>query len=163
MAIKQSPVARRDAGRKLAALEAEGHRIIGRFLAAFAQLEFTIRFVLANQLRLPEEYFDIVTSPYDFAMLCTVTREIACIRNPADADAIKHLFNECHSLNTDRVRVAHGLWSFGENGPVARHVPRASLTAKYYYEREGELNQLTDKAQELFQAVLTLGRGQPKA
>jgi hypothetical protein len=46
----------------------------------FSQLEFIIRHALGAALELrdtgPHAQFDIVTSPYDFATLCTVTKAI---------------------------------------------------------------------------------------
>lgn len=144
------------AARELAAQFAEGHRAIGRFLAEFSQLDFTIRFVLAKRLEIAEEYFDIVTSPYDFAMLCNVTREVIAKQIPEKAKDVEKIFNECHKLNEDRVRVAHGMWSLGEEGLVARHVQRRSLEPKYFFENRDALGKLADEAQRLMQSVLTI-------
>ena len=55
--------------------EADHYAAIGEFVFRFSQLEFTIKARLSNALNLPPELFDIITSPYDFAMLCTVTAE----------------------------------------------------------------------------------------
>ena len=52
---------------------------IGRFIFEFSQLEFSIRAVLVSRLGLKEEYFNIVTGPYDFAKLCNVTREASIV------------------------------------------------------------------------------------
>ena len=145
------------AAQELAAQFAEGHRAIGRFLSEFSQLDFTIRFVLAKRLGIGDEYFDIVTSPYDFAMLCNVTREVVTKQIPEKAKDIEKIFNECHKLNEDRVRVAHGMWSLGEEGLVARHVQRRSLEPKYFFENRSELSKLADAAQRLMQSVLTIG------
>ena len=146
------------AAQELAAHIAEGHRAIGRFLSEFSQLDFTIRFVLAKRLGIGDEYFDIVTSPYDFAMLCNVTREVVTKQIPEKAKDIEKIFNECHKLNEDRVRVAHGMWSLGEEGLVARHIQRRSLEPKYFFENRGELGKLADEAQRLMQSVLTIGK-----
>ena len=146
------------AAQELAVQFAEGHRAIGRFLSEFSQLDFTIRFVLAKRLGIADEYFDIVTSPYDFAMLCKVTREVVTKQIPEKAKGIEKIFKGCHKLNEDRVRVAHGMWSLGEEGLVARHVPRQSLEPKYYFENRNALGKLADEAQRLLQSVLTIGK-----
>jgi len=145
------------AARELAAQQVEGHQLIGRFVSEFSQLDFSIRFLLAKRLGLADEYFDIVTAPYDFAMLCNVTRELICKQSPNIKDEIEKLFNECLKLNDDRVHVAHGMWTLGQEGLVARHVQRRSLQPKYFFEKKDELNQLAADAQQLMHAVLTIG------
>jgi hypothetical protein len=85
-----------------------GFQDIGHFIFEFSQLEFTIRAVLSSALKLPDGYFDIVTSGYDFAMLCNVTRAVALKQRPDHEPAIEKLFNDCLKLNDERVRVAHG-------------------------------------------------------
>jgi hypothetical protein len=126
-------------------------------LSEFSQLDFTIRFVLARRLGIPDEYFDIVTAPYDFAMLCTVTRELICKQLPHRTRDVEKLFNKCRKLNDDRVRVAHGMWSLGRDGLVARHIQRSSLQPQYFFEKRNELGRLAEEAQRLMQAVLTIG------
>jgi len=53
----------------------QGYCRIGEFVYWFSQLEFTIRARLSAALSLPDNQFDIVISPYDFAMLCTVSEK----------------------------------------------------------------------------------------
>jgi hypothetical protein len=68
---------------------------IGRFLFEFSQLQFTIRHVLAIRLELEDEYFDIITGPYDFAMLCKVTEQVVLLKTKDYAhkhDRIKNYF-----------------------------------------------------------------------
>jgi hypothetical protein len=51
---------------------------VGQFIFEFSQLEFMIRHLLGEALGLDDEkQFHAVTSPYDFATLCRVTRNIA--------------------------------------------------------------------------------------
>jgi hypothetical protein len=47
---------------------------IGAFIYEFSLLEFNIRWVLGMALKLDNARFDVVTSPYDFAMLCQVAK-----------------------------------------------------------------------------------------
>ena len=134
---------------ELLAEQEGGYREIGRFLFEFSQLEFTIRVQLAGLLKLPEDNFDIVTSPYDFAMLCTVTQALALKHRPENAEVIREVFSSCRALNDRRVHVAHGLWTLGGEGLVVRHVSRASLHPKFHFERVGDLRRLADEAQRL--------------
>lgn len=51
------------------------YEVIGEFVYKFSQLEFLIKHRLFKALGLKQELFDIITRPYDFAMLCTVSAE----------------------------------------------------------------------------------------
>lgn len=104
------------AAHELATEQAIGFQMIGQFVSEFSQLDLTIRFLLANRLGLPEGYFDIVTAPYDFLMLCNVTQVLLCKQSPDKKEAIKKLFDDCRKLNDDRVHVAHGMWTLGREG-----------------------------------------------
>lgn len=146
------------AANELAMEQADGYRLIGQFISEYSQLEFTVKAILFGQLRLPEDYFDIVTAPYDFAMLCTVTKELLCKQFPDRKQSIDRLFKDCRKLNEERVRVAHGLWTQGREGPIARHVSRGSLEPKYHFERGDSLSKLTAEAQRLMQQVLVIGQ-----
>lgn len=93
--------------------EADHYAAIGEFVFRFSQLEFSIKARLSNALDLRPGLFDIITSPYDFAVLCTVTAEtLKAMPGLADANkkAIDRYFNDCKSFNSQhRVVVAHGL------------------------------------------------------
>jgi hypothetical protein len=133
----------------------QGFQAIGAFVFEFSQLDFTIRAFLAGLLKLPDAQFDIVTGPYDFAMLCRVSREIAIQRFPKQKAAIEDVFNRCLKLNDDRVKVAHGMWSDTTDGRLAaRHVGRNSLKAKFYFGDPKELPGLRETAQKLMKEVL---------
>src|ERR1700739_3837946 len=99
--------------RKAAENRALTFHAIGQFIFEFSQLEFTIRFVLAAYLGLPDGYFDAVTGPYDFRMLCAVTSKVGSLKFPGRAEQIEKLFKECQALNDKRVHIAHGLWNDG--------------------------------------------------
>src|SRR5262245_4004216 len=114
--------------RQIAALREEGRNLrrsfeaIGEFVFQFSQLEFTIKARLGAALALPDDLFDVVTAPYDFAVLCTVTSRVLEKEFPSAKAKITQTFNECRALNDQRVRVAHALWAFGPSGLVAKHV-----------------------------------------
>ena len=158
LAAARKPTRDKAAARELAAELAMGFQQIGQFVSEFSQLDFTIRFLLSRRLGLPDEYFDIVTAPYDFVMLCQVTQALLCKQSPDKKDAIEKVFKGCRKLNDDRVHVAHGMWTLGREGPVARHVSRGSLQPKYYFEEKDRLRQLAAEAQRLMNEVLTIGK-----
>jgi hypothetical protein len=110
--------------------------------------------VVANCIGLDEKYLDIITAPYDFAMLCTVARELLTLRFPERKADFKKLFDRCHQLNNERVKVSHGLWTLGDHGLMARHVSRWSLKPSFVFEQRDKLDQLSVEAQQLLQAVL---------
>jgi hypothetical protein len=86
---------------------------------------------------------------YDFAMLCTVTRE-AMLKRKRISDnrkkLIKSFLNDCQGLaNPSRNIVAHALWTTGG----ASHVSRNTLQRSLHYSDLGELHALTTKAKAL--------------
>jgi hypothetical protein len=139
--------------------KSEGFRLIGAFIFNFSQLEFTIRARLATALHLPDEKFNAVIAPYDFAMLCTVTANILGQAFPKQNAQIKKLFNDCRTLNDHRVRIAHGLWTHGDRGLIARHVSRQTLEPQFFYDDPGELVRLAESAQQLMIEVMTVPHG----
>lgn len=127
---------------------------IGRFMFEFSQLEFSIRAVLVSRLGLSEEYFNIVTGPYDFAKLCNVTREASIVKYPAKTVELEKLFGACLKLNESRVLVAHGMWFDDLDGLSLRIVSRGTFKTHTHSFKNDELERLSDKAQELMQRVI---------
>ncbi len=127
---------------------------IGEFIFQFSQLEFTIKVALSAYLKLPDGYFDVVTGPYDFRMLCAVTNKVAALRYPDQKEEFEKIYKECQSLNDKRVHIAHGLWTDGLDEFSVRVFSRTKLDATHYPYSVDELNELTDKAQELMKRVV---------
>src|SRR5262245_14484342 len=88
---------------------------IGRFFFEFSQLEFQIKYHVAEAISLKDEHFDAIMS-YDFAMLCTVAQTVIMPLNEDAATKLKKLISKCRELNNERVRMAHGLWVVGKDG-----------------------------------------------
>jgi hypothetical protein len=141
--------------RKSAEVRADTFHAIGRFIFEFSQLEFSIRAVLAGALNLPDGYFDAVTGPYDFRMLCAVTSKVRQLKNPEQREEIADTYKECLALNDKRVQIAHGLWTegMGEDWTV-RHWSRQTLDSKHYPYSVDQLHELGDKAQALLQRII---------
>lgn len=127
---------------------------IGRFIFEFSQLEFSIRTVLVTRLGLKEEYFNIVTAPYDFAKLCNVTREASIVKYPERKEELDKLFNACLKLNEIRVLIVHGMWLDDLDGLSLRIVSRGSFKTQIHSFKKDELTRHADKAQELMQRVI---------
>jgi hypothetical protein len=145
--------------RKSAAIRADTFHAIGEFITGFSQLEFTLRFALAAYLNLPDGYFNAVTGPYDFRMLCAVTFKVGSIRYPELAEQIDKVFKECLSLNDKRNHIAHGLWNegLGDDWSV-RVLNRNTLETTYVPYSTDELYALAARAQELMQRVIGFGQ-----
>jgi hypothetical protein len=151
---------------------------IGEFIFEFSQLEFTIRFALATALNIPEGAFSAVTSMYDFAALCRVTRavldEAEAQRRVAEdqetlSDVLEGLptredqeklrkeiakvFNACLKVNDERVRITHGTWTIGGG---ARHVSRTSLKAQDHFEKPERIVEITREIEKLRVSVIRL-------
>ncbi|APG08153.1 hypothetical protein BKD09_07415 [Bradyrhizobium japonicum] len=130
------------------------YRAIGYFIYWFSQLEFTIKARLANALRLDEGMFDIVIGPYDFAMLCTVTKQ-TLMRTASETTKgkIKSYFNACHKLNQRaRLVVAHGTWTHAG----ARHVSRGTLEAMVHFAKVEELEAYGQEARRLMMLMFVI-------
>jgi hypothetical protein len=143
-----------DAPRREEVRKKQTFELIGAFFFRFSQLEFTIRVFLAARLNLTDEQFDVVTSPYDFRMLCAVTEAISIQQFPSEKNNIEKYFKRCLALNDDRVRIAHGLWTDSGRGLAARHVARTSLKPEFYFEDPNELIKLIKTAERLMPQLL---------
>lgn len=132
------------------------YRAIGYFIYWFSQLEFTVKARLANALDLDEGMFDIIIGPYDFAMLCTVTRQTLMRTAPETAKKrIKSFFDNCHKLNQKaRLIVAHGTWTHAG----VRHVSRSTLQANVHFAQIEDLEAYGREARRLMMLMLVIER-----
>lgn len=79
---------------------------IGHFIYQFSQLELSIRARLGGELSLEGELLNIIVGPYDFTMLCNVTRETLSLKaDEPQKKKLEKLFNACLSLNSDTASV----------------------------------------------------------
>jgi hypothetical protein len=123
---------------------------IGRFIFEFSQLEIMIRHLLGEALGLRDDArFDAVTSPYDFAALCRVTRNAALTIpgcTEADKAELKAMCKNWLKVNDDRQHVVHGTGFISdEEGMGTRHVSRSSLEPRVYYSRIGDIDKVSDE------------------
>jgi hypothetical protein len=121
---------------------------IGEFVMAFSQLEFTIRDALSRALSLDDALFDIVVGPYDFVMLCTVSKEVFELKlDKETSEELEKILSKCHTLNaTKRLPIAHGTW-FYQGG--VRHVSRQTLEDRFLFENIKELRKTATDARRL--------------
>jgi hypothetical protein len=104
------------------------YRAIGRFIAQFASVEHTMRFYLAEEIKLDLNYMSVVIT-HDFALLCTAVTTVfsKTLKSEDQQRDLKRLIGRCRALNDTRVKVVHGQWfTFAEGGTVA-HISRRSL------------------------------------
>jgi hypothetical protein len=108
---------------------------IGRFVVAFSQLEFSLRFALGNALKLKDDQVDAVTATYDFSALCQVTKAIYLAKHAGDAERckmIEKLIKRCLGLHQEaRNPIMHATWSGTTGGRAARHVARQTHKVSY--------------------------------
>lgn len=130
------------------------HAELGGFIVEFSQLEFTIRASLGTALKLPPELLNIVLSLYDYASLCRVWQLVMNHQKPEKKDEIGAIFSGCMKVNDERVRVAHGLWTPGNETLEATIVSRNSLKVDTYFAEPGQLKALSKNCQDLFQRIL---------
>jgi hypothetical protein len=136
------------------------YRNIGEFIFEFSQLEEIIRGQLRLALKLKDEHSNAVLAPYDFATLCNVAKTILSIEYPHKVEQIGTLFNKCLTLNTERVRIVHGLWTVDETGSRAQHIVRSTWKEKLYFADSKELPRLAANAARYRREVFfTIGGG----
>jgi hypothetical protein len=121
------------------AQEVRIYTALGQFVFEFSQLEYVIRYFLGEALALGDDRFDAVTSPYDFAALCRVSRQVwltAPGLTNKEREWVVPYFKECLKLNDQRVRIVHGTWFANFAGAGARHVSRTTLKADFYFNKD---------------------------
>ena len=137
-------------------LRAKTFQQIGEFIFWFSQLEFSIRARLSGLLKIDDSLFDIVIGPYDFALLCTVTKKVLVNKYPSGKEAIEGVFARCHALNNERLRVVHGTWAEGAEGLASRHASRQKLSAEWHYNSPQALQKQIEEAKQVMMAVLSV-------
>jgi len=142
------------------------YRAIGRFVFEFSQVEYTIRYHLAEEIGLDEEHFSAVVESYDAGLLCTVAIEVfKNSREQNNAARIQELIKNFRNLTDDRNRIAHGLWVPFREGGTVHYVPRRSLKPKTSANQADALEKLADEAcrlrADLESAFEPLGKDEP--
>jgi hypothetical protein len=119
---------------------------IGRFIFEFSQLEYTLKLFISKVVGLKDEHFQALMS-HDFALTCaiaqTVLGKVVALEKSED---LKTLINKCRSLNDERVRVAHGLWSIVSGSGALHHVSRRKLQVSSHFQEPDALANLADSA-----------------
>ena len=139
-----------------ASVETRSYEKIGRFIADFSQLEFSIRVNLMQALRLdhlsyPAELAEAITSPYSFTSLCKVAQKVFSLVNQADdtrAMKIAAVLNKCLALHEQkRNPLVHGIWAPSDRGPVARYTAQGTGRVSFHFENPDELDAMIREAQ----------------
>ena len=133
----------------------EGFAELGAFVCSFSQLESALRIALGAELKLPADLAQIALSLYDFTALCKVWRLVRLHQHPEYAKYVEATFSACMAVNTERVRVAHGVWSLGEESLEATHIERGSLKTATHFASRGALKRLVEKCDDLVESVVT--------
>jgi len=109
------------------------YRAIGRFIFEFSQVEYAIRYYLAEEIKLDENHFSAIVESYDVGLLCTVSIKVfKQSRHPTDAANIEKLINRFRAFSDERNRVAHGLWVPSKEGGTVHYVPRGNLRPGWF-------------------------------
>lgn len=109
---------------------------IGRFIFEFSQLEYTLKYHIAEVIGLRDEHFDPIMS-FDFSMICTIAESVLLPKLPRrPADQFKKIISTCRELNNDRVRVVHGLWYINKDTGTLHAVSRQKLTASQHFDND---------------------------
>lgn len=126
------------------AIRKDLYATIGEFIYTFSNLEFNVRNLLGTILDLKEEdQFYAVTSPYDFAALCNVTRTLLQglpESDLSDKSGVEKIFKRCFAVNEERVRIVHATWILQAG---AHYVSRRTLEPKMYFESKDEIEKHT--------------------
>lgn len=123
---------------------------IGRFIFEFSQLEYALRFYVAQEANISDKHFEAIMT-HDFALLCTSAEEILGpgFTNEDGEKRFRQFIKSCKKLNNERVRVAHGLWVPFKEGGTVHHTSRSSLKSTMSQEQGKNLEEQADIAQGL--------------
>jgi hypothetical protein len=136
------------------------YRAIGRFVFEFSQVEYTIRYYLAQEISLKEDHFSAVAESYDVAMLISVAIEVFKRSRGDNSGTIFKLLNKFRGLNDERKRVAHGLWVPFKDGGTVHYVSRNRLKPSQFTDQakvlEQHANELCQLRSDLEKAFLDM-------
>lgn len=104
------------------------YRAIGRFIHQFASIEWTLRYYLAQAVKLDLHYMDAVVT-HDFALLCTAVNSVYSdiLKTDDEKKLLKKLISQCRAMNDTRVKVVHGQWFPWADGGWVSHRSRQNL------------------------------------
>ena len=132
----------------------ETYVAIGKFIFEFSQAEYTIRVLLAKEMRLDDRLFSAVVEAYDVNVLvATAIAVFKITRSPNCASSIENLLNQFRRLNDTRNRVAHGLWVPFIEGGTVHHRSRQKALSISYREQRLELEARSDELRTLRSAL----------
>jgi hypothetical protein len=130
---------------KYVAAAEQTYRAIGRFMFEFSQIEYMVRYYLAETIQLKEEYFSAVVESYDVGTLIAVAKQVfKKAREKENGADIERLLSQYHKLNDDRKRVAHGLWVPFLEGGTVHYVSRTKLSSSRFTDQAKELEKHAD-------------------
>jgi hypothetical protein len=127
------------------------YRAVGCFITQFASVEHTMRYYLAEEIKLDLNYMSVVVT-HDFALLCTAVTTVfsKTLKFEEQKRDLKRLISKCRELNDIRVKVVHGQWfAFSEGGTVA-HISRRSLQLEDTTDMANLLDRATADGHKLF-------------
>lgn len=104
------------------------YRAIGRFIHQFASIEWTLRYFLAQAVKLDMNYMGAIMT-HDFALLCTAVTSVysRMLKTEEEQKLLKRLISECRAMNDMRVKVVHGQWFPWADGGWVAHRSRQNL------------------------------------
>jgi|SRR5712671_1279043 len=82
------------------------YRAIGRFMFEFSQVEYAIRYYLAEEICLKEDYFSALMESCDVSMLISVAIEVFRKSRGVEAETIWKLLNKFRRMNDEFLRIA---------------------------------------------------------
>ena len=138
------------------AAEEATYNAIGRFIARFGGLEYTLRFHLAEEIKLDLHYMTVLVT-HDFALLCTAVSTVfsKTLKTEEERRQLKALISKCRALNDIRVKVVHGQWFDNEGGTVA-HVSRRTLATEDTKDMAKLLEKATNEMRDVFNELQLL-------
>jgi hypothetical protein len=122
---------------------------IGRFIFEFSQLEYSLRFYIAEGINITtDQHFNAIMT-HDFSRLCDVAGNVLVpLVDETQSNRLKKLISKCKALNDERVRIVHGLWFVSSKEGRLIHASRGQIQAKVYFEKHIEVATLADRATE---------------
>lgn len=135
--------------------------LIGKFMVKFSHIEALMRTVFGIESRVHSSFKETLMMTFDFTLLVNTLKsfyEDKLKENITLQKRIISALNLCLSINTDRVKVAHGTWVLNENEvAMLIHLKRGALSSDIHFGDQKELFDLikrTEDACKQFVSVL---------
>lgn len=135
----------------------ELYREVGKFIVSFSHLETMLRFLIGIESKVQSSFKEAFMLMFDFANLVQTLSSYykENIEDEIIRNRILKLLKKCHSMNQNRVKIAHGTWYFNnESRGSLVHMKRGGIKSQEYFNDINEIKLLNKKITEILKELI---------